>query len=124
MRRMTFLLALPALGCSHNLVELPPDQPCLDAGYNIAARTFECTGDADLANARFEVFRDQFRCKPVDVQTDPVDEYFHCSVAIGALSCDQVDRFGDNIACWMSVSSACPYIIEYADGRSLGGTQP
>lgn len=107
-------------GCEHNLVEMPADQPCLDAAYNIAARTFECTGDPDLANARYEAFESEFRCKPVDVETDPVSDYFHCSVTIGALTCEEVEAFGDDIACWFGVSPACPYVVEYADGTPLG----
>ena len=54
-------LPLLAVGCA-SLHALPKDQPCVEAGYAISARTFECTGDADLANARYLAFEREYDC--------------------------------------------------------------
>lgn len=54
--------------CS-NLQPMDPDQPCREAGFAIAARTEQCTGDPELANARFEQFADEYVC----VAVDPLD---------------------------------------------------
>ena len=51
---------LPMLMGCPSLKALPQDQPCLEAGYAIARRTFECTGDGDLANARYELFEAEY----------------------------------------------------------------
>lgn len=85
----------------------------------MAARTFDCTGDGDRANARYERFEREYRCKPVNVQSDPVTDYYHCSLAIGSMSCEQAEEAGDDLDAWFTVSAACAYIMRHADGTEL-----
>lgn len=132
---MTRSLSLALLtGCA-SLQALPKDQPCLDAGYAISRRTFECTGDADLANARYELFRERFRCVPLPeygVDTgvvtkfiapdDPAyqsvspPDFFHCAFAIEQLPCELVFEYGDDLHRWLDTSEACAWVVEPKEG--------
>ena len=118
-----------------SLSQMPRDQPCLDAGYAIARRTYECTGDTALGNERFEQFRREFAC--IDLPKYAIDtgrvtrfivatdtgatisppDYFHCALAIDALACETVTEFGDDIASWLSVSDACPWVTRPRGAR-------
>lgn len=130
------LAALALLAGCPSLRALPKDSPCLEAGYAIARRTFECTGDGDLANARFERFEDRFRC--IDLPDWFVDtavvtkvlqtggdedyvsppDYYHCALSIELLPCELVSEYGDGIARYLDSSNACAYVIEpRAGGR-------
>ncbi|MCA9493654.1 MAG: hypothetical protein KC621_27165 [Myxococcales bacterium] len=130
------MIWLPAtlLGCP-SLKALPKDSPCVEAGYAIAHRTFECTGDGDLANARFEKFRDRYQCielpdwfvdtgvvtkyiqaTDTGVFLNPPD-YYHCALAIDQLACELVFEYGDDIARYLNSSDACAYVIEPKAGR-------
>ncbi|MFO0006047.1 MAG: hypothetical protein ACK559_33475, partial [bacterium] len=42
------------LGGCDPIEPMPSDLPCREAGYAIAARTTQCTGDAALGQARYE----------------------------------------------------------------------
>lgn len=118
------MIALIALfGCGP-ILPMEPDQPCMEAGYAIASRTFDCTGDGDLANARMEAFLDHFDCVEIDITQAPAEpnfddtvNHFHCAYAIDALTCEAVESLGDDIAAWLSVSPSCPYVVEAADGE-------
>lgn len=57
-------LALTGLPGCPAIQELPPEQPCLEAGYAIAYVTEECSGDRALANARYEDFAETYTCIP------------------------------------------------------------
>lgn len=109
------------LGCeSHRVMD--PDQPCLEAGYAIASRTYECTDDNALANARYEAFADDYACIPHVLDDNgniPVQDLFHCGYLIRTLSCDDVEAFGDDLDAWLSVSPACQLVVEYPDGSPL-----
>ena len=128
------ILALLLGGCA-TLEPLPDTQPCLEAGYAIARRTFECTGDGDLANARYEAFEQQYECIPIGdffvdtgivtkylQATDTADpgvfppDYFHCALAIDGLACEKVAEFGDDLDQWLAVSNACAYVVQPAGG--------
>jgi hypothetical protein len=93
-----------------------PDQPCQEAGFAIARRTEECTGDRELANARYEAFGRDWEC----IETRPDDPEFSgiaadlygCAATITSLSCDTVDEFGDDLSLWLTVDPACGYIVE------------
>jgi hypothetical protein len=113
-------LAMGSACESHRVMD--PEQPCLEAGYAISSRTYDCTDDDALANERFEHFRDELACIPHELDDNgniPVRDLFHCGYVIRTLSCDEVDAFGDDLTAWMSVSPACPLVAEYADGSPL-----
>jgi hypothetical protein len=127
-------LPLSLAGCA-SLQALPPDAPCVEAGYAISRRTFECTGDAELANARFERYRREFEC--IDLPKWSVDtgevtkfleaegsgaalsppDYFHCAFAIELLPCELVAEYGDDLSRWLEGSNACAWIVEPRGGR-------
>lgn len=118
--RATTLLLL--VGCS-SLRTVEGDLPCLEAGYAIARRTFECTGDAELANARYVRFEAEYECVVVDYpEIEEPNEYlvgeeglpgdwFHCSFAIGELACELVDAYGDDIDQWLTASPSCSEVV-------------
>lgn len=112
-------------GCGSVLEPIDGEAPCREAGLSIADRTWQCTGDMDLANARYEAFIDQVTCRSVDfdteigeneawydvIQDSPAD-WFHCSFAIGELSCELVEDYGDDLSLWLTASPACDAVIE------------
>ncbi|MCK6502076.1 hypothetical protein L6R53_01495 [Myxococcota bacterium] len=118
-------LAAAATGCI-NLKQMPPDQPCKEAGYAIASRIFDCTADGDLANATYERFEEEYACVLWDLEEEP-DPYgsnvekdlFHCSLTIGAMECEQVLACGEDLDCFLSTSPACGLVVTYADGSAL-----
>lgn len=124
---MSLLLALT--GCI-TLRTMAPDLPCREAGYAIAARTEACSGDIELANARYDAFVDDYVCIDVDV-TDPAfngpalspDDLFDCAFSIRELPCEWVDVFGDDLDLWLSVSDACPWVVARRDGVPLAPLQ-
>jgi hypothetical protein len=79
----------------------------------------------DLANARYEAFQRQVTCRSIDfdteiaedeawydvIQDSPAD-WFLCSFAIGELSCELADAYGDDLALWLTASPACDAVIE------------
>ena len=116
-------------GCA-SLHALPPEQPCLEAGYAIAARTYECTGDGELANDRYLTFRDDYRCVPIPewhledgsvgahlegdsglLELDPPDA-FHCAFAIRQLPCELVADYADDLDQWLASSNACDWVTD------------
>lgn len=122
---MRFLPLILLAGCN-NLVPVESTAPCEEAGYALSRRTFECTGDGDLANARYLAFTEAYACTELewDVQPDtglvytlaPGDEVdlFHCAFAIGELPCELVEEYGDDFGQWLTASTACPLILEAA----------
>lgn len=59
---LRILLPLLLLGGCDPIDPMPPDLPCREAGYAIAARTAECTGDAQLGQERYDAYRAEFEC--------------------------------------------------------------
>lgn len=115
MTRPLPLLLAPVLAC--NLQPGDPEQPCLEAGYAIAAVTEECTSDRELANARYEAFDAGWDCIPREHDDPelaelgvPVEALFDCAFSIGLLPCEVVDDFGDDIASYLAISPACPLV--------------
>jgi hypothetical protein len=119
---MRWWVLLLASGCgAMDLVD--DDSACLEAGYAISRRTYECTADPDLANARFEKFSANYQCIPMPDWSDGLQEdepyppdLYHCAWVIGELACEWVDAYGDDIAAWLNSSPACAYVIEPAGG--------
>lgn len=125
------------LGACAAMRVLPKDQPCIEAGYAISRRTFECTADPDLANARYLQFQDEYTCVPIpdwyriddgisvnglltydDTGRPRIEaqDYFHCSFAISQLPCEAVEAFGDDLSRWLASSDACGWIVEPKGG--------
>ena len=95
MSRLSLLLLT---GCT-NLVAVESTMPCEETGYAVARRTFECTGDGELANARYLAFTETYACTELEWNVQPdtgiiytqapgnVVDLFHCAFAIGELPC-------------------------------------
>lgn len=130
------LAAVVLLGSCKTLEPIDREQPCREAGYAIARRTFECTGDGDLANARYEKFRREYACIPIPeyfvdtgeitkfLQTSDTGnsgifppDYYHCALAIDGLACETVESFGSDIALYLASSDGCPWVAEPKGGR-------
>lgn len=105
------LLALALSGCIlPSITAVADDQPCVEAAYAIARRTEECTGDRELANDRYDLFYDEWKCIPTPVD-DPQYEgiqqdLYGCAATISSFSCETVEEFGDDIALWVGVDPA------------------
>lgn len=108
-------MAIVLVGCG-GLGTVAPDQPCLEAGFAIARRTEECTGDRELANRRYDTFERQWSCIPTppdDPDLGPIAaDLYGCAATITSLSCDAVDELGDDLALWLGVDPACGYVVE------------
>lgn len=111
---------------------VPPDQYCKEAGYAIASRTFECTGDDALANARYERFTEAYSCIEYDLERTNVQgaaekDLFHCGLAIGAMTCEEVADCGDDIGCYLTRSPTCALVVAGApadeDEDDTGGAR-
>ncbi len=101
-------LLLGAAASTCGLYDIEPDEPCRQAGYSIASRTFACTGDGSLANGRYERFSSDFRCTAGNINADS----FRCAEAIGALTCDQAAQNGDDLHRWATASPRCGAILQ------------
>lgn len=125
MRRVA--LALLGTACAA-LRDLPPDQPCLEAGWAIAARTEECTGDSALAAARFERFERAYACVPSGpLHPDPrVDDrdLFHCGFAIRNLPCELAVAYGDDLDAWLAASPVCAVVTDRRDPGDTAAEAP
>ena len=115
--------ALSMLTACTNLEPVSPDAPCDEVGFAISRRTFECTGDHDLSNARYQAFTREYECIPVEWELEDDDgipgvdpqgqlNYFDCAFTIGELACELVDEYGDDLPLWMESSTACPLVVE------------
>lgn len=113
MRRAPLLLVVACAG------ELPSDQPCIEVGTAIGARTEACTGDADLAVARMEAFEAGYACvveEQVEEATDPElqADLYECALVLRNLACELVDDYGDDLDLWLGSSPVCALILEPA----------
>ena len=100
-----------------------PEQPCWEAGYAIAAVTEDCTGDRELANARYEAFDAAYTCIPREPDDPELlaqgigpEDLYDCAFAIGRLPCAVVEDFGDDIAAYLSISPGCALVTAPAGG--------
>lgn len=117
MRRTLALIPLVA-GCDQPWLDMEPDRVCDDVGFAIAARTFECLDDEELAQDRFDAFERAYACR-VRSLDEPIDRYYHCPVEVNAIDCPSVRKFGGDLDLWLQRSSVCAVILEYADGTRL-----
>lgn len=111
-------LAAAIVACS-GIEELPEDQPCRDVGISIAQRTMDCTSDEKLARERADAFDERYSCIDVDVAKDDVGNLYHCSSMVGGMTCGEVEKAGDDLDQWLTVSPACGLVIRRADGSPL-----
>jgi hypothetical protein len=98
--------------CSH---AADKDDACKNANYAIASRTQACTGDAALANQRYENVDSEYKCITADVD---LPQYL-CASAIDNLTCEQITVCGEDYDCWYAASSECALIFQHADGSAL-----
>lgn len=114
MKRLAVLAVL--VGCGEEWLEATPREVCDQVGYSIAARTMACEDDPELAIERQERVGRQWRCIAEGAPA-PIEDYYHCPVAINELSCPEVRELGDDLQAWLEVSSACDYVLEPKGAR-------
>lgn len=121
--RWVLAAGLATLGSCTGYRPIPPDHPCREAAYAIAARTEECTGDVPLALDRFEAFEDTYVCLAVEVGdgSDLIapEDLYDCAWAIRELPCELVDTYGDDLDRYLALSDACTWIVARRDGKAL-----
>jgi hypothetical protein len=83
------------------------DEPCRQAGYAIASRTYACTGDSGLANDRYLAFSRDFTCKNERTSADAL----LCAGELNELSCESALAFGDRLEAWVGSSVECMLIL-------------
>lgn len=119
------LAGLLSGGCIRSL---PEDQLCLEVGSAIAGRTQECTGDTDLAEARYERFFEDYTCEEVPVEplgedtaalVAPQDVYA-CPLTLRNIPCALVEEYGDDLDAWLAVSDMCLYLTSPSGSRDSG----
>ncbi len=109
---MTRLIPVLLLaGCAPEWLDAEPREVCDQVGYSIASRTMACEGDADLAIKRQQGIRSRFKCVAEDWPA-PIEDYYHCPVTINQLPCSDVRDFGNDLDAWLTVSSACEFVLE------------
>lgn len=129
------LLCLPCLllawvAC---FTEIPEGEGCRDIGYAIANKSFECDGDFNKANERYEDFTRRFSCsyrnptleESVELP-EGVPTHFGCSRGILSLSCEQIARYpSDDYAWWLS-AAGCGSVVsgDLPDPSLLPPSQP
>jgi hypothetical protein len=125
-RVMIFLVIL--VGCER---ELADTQACEEARWAIAARVWECTGNAESADAVLDAFDAQYTCRAWDMSkgevssslgpsgtevTTTTSSLFHCSLAIRSLACETVESYGTDVGAFMDSSDGCSWVVEGKGG--------
>jgi hypothetical protein len=130
MSRAAAGLALALTACA-GFQPVSDIQPCLEVGYALAAITETCSGDRAAGNARYQQFREEYRCIPTPVEpkgegstegtsadesegaAGPAPEdLYDCAFAVEQLPCDFVEAAGDDLEVYLSVSPGCPLVAE------------
>lgn len=116
---------------------LPADEICRDIGYAIANKSFECNGDVDASNKKYEDFMAKHTCKIKDFPSegqllddristpprDSVGDPYKCSASILQFSCDKVSQIGDDSDQWLSASPYCLAVYDpVGTGNGNAGT--
>ncbi len=112
-RAACWLAAAWLLACQPRTFE--PDDVCEDVAASVSNRTFACTKDIDLANARYHQLRSRYRCT-ADPLT-PFEQVYDCPISVGELSCEQVSAAGDDYDKWLSASPRCAEILTKEGGK-------
>lgn len=101
--RLLWLAALPLGGCVR--------EACVHTQQAVAARTYDCTGDWELAEGRAR----RLEVSP-NVCLDADSTRRACPQAIEALSCQEVASLGDDLGAWMAVDPSCADVFSVAGG--------
>lgn len=131
-RLLTALAALLMASCDQ---ELPGDEICRDIGYAIANKWFECTGDVEASNARYEQFIDTHSCKISELPSedqllndristpprDSVGDPYQCSAAILQFTCEKALAIGEDSDQWLSASAQCNAAYSPSGTNPAGG---
>jgi hypothetical protein len=110
-RLLILLLPLVSSACFPEPQSLEVGEVCKDIGYSIASRTFACTGDSRLANARYRRFEDALECTRSTAEAQDAQFSYRCPVAIEALDCPTVLSFGEDFTKWLGVAAECAMIV-------------
>jgi hypothetical protein len=114
------VLALIGLCSCDPIKPMPDDLPCREAGYAIAARTAECTGDAALGQARYEDYRARYSCilweadDPAlkDSSNPGPEDLFSCAFTLRNIACEVALDLGDDIDGWLSLDPGCTWVAQ------------
>jgi len=109
LRMLATLVALERAGCTP--ADVTPEEACYDARLAIGLSTQACTGDAELADARFAE-ASALPCKAKAV--DPA--VYGCSKAILAYPCEKVLALGADLPRWVEAEACRPLFV----GSSVG----
>ncbi len=115
MSRILCLLGLVVAGCKASW-DLEASAPCDHAGFAIASRIHDCTGNASAANAAYERFTKR-RCSLSGGSARP--EEFACAVSIADVDCKTTRELGDDIDAWL-LFDGCPEL--FGESADTGGT--
>ncbi len=121
MRRVLWAL-VPALGCDP-IEPAPDDLACREAGYAIAARTAECTGNSTLGQDRYERFVKTHTCiewsgdDPLfwDTSGREAADLWSCAFTIRNAPCELVAELGNDIEAWLALDPGCSWVAEPKD---------
>ena len=100
-------------GCPHVIDD---QNPCDEAGFSIAARADQCTGDAAIGEALYEAFLNETTCIVGDIDEtsplsyDPVLAY-DCALVTRNLACELAIEYGDDLSLWLKTSPVCDEIL-------------
>lgn len=114
---MRWPLLLLLAGCDP-IAPMPADLPCREAGYAIAARTAECTGNVELGQSRYERYRSQWSCIEwsaddpllLDTANPGPEDLFSCAFTLRNLPCEMVDELGNDIGAWLELDPGCSWV--------------
>ena len=133
-------------GCSDPWQAEPLDRVCTDVGYAIAAVAFACSSSEVEAQAAYAAFEEGYACRIVEIHGEdainpdlssgmytwaneaPMEVYYTCPVAVGAIDCDAYAAYAaDDFAGmddWLGEAAACATILAHADGTRLPTEEP
>ncbi len=112
--RSAAALALCAAACT---ADLPPEQPCDEVGYAIAARYEQCTGDAVAATVIYDAYVEQITCQvqdfPLKNENGGASEVaYECALVTRNLACELAIEYGDDLAAWLATSPVCDALLD------------
>jgi hypothetical protein len=92
-----------------------PEQPCLEVGYAIGARTEACEGDPALGQERVEAFESAYVCALPELAIPEEErDLYRCALIVRHLACELVLDYGDDFELWLASSPDCATILDPA----------